>query len=137
MSRGDSGTAKRPDGPARMAEHAYRFADALHERGDVLELAFTRVVGVITAQTTTSRAHQVAREVLDQEREHEEPRDLAIAQPAVNEDDRCPLSLNPSRDLRAVVRNRHMDLMLVHVASLGLVEQRSVVRSEDPLADGA
>lgn len=100
-----------------MAEYAYRFADALHERSDILGLAFTRMVGAVTARATTSRAHQVAREVLDEEREQEEPRDLAIAQPAVNEDDRCPLPLSPSCDRRAVVRNRYVDLVLVHVAS--------------------
>ena len=137
MSRGQGGPAERPDGPARMAEHAHRFADALHERRDVFELAFTRVVGVVSAQATTSRAHRVAREVLDQEREQEEPRALAIAQPAVNEDDRCPLSLNPSRDPRAVLRNCHVDVVLAHVASLGLVEKRPIGQSKDLLAGGA
>ena len=100
--------------PLDMAEHPYRFADALNESRDVLELAFSRVVAVITAQATTSRTHQVAPEVLDEEREHEEPGGIAVTEPAVHEDEWRPLSLNPPCDLRAVVRDRHMDLLFVH-----------------------
>ena len=115
-----------------MAEESNRLADRLHERRDVLELPLTRVIRVVTAQTPSSRAQQVAREVVDEEREHEEPRDVAVTQATMDQDERRPLSQEATRDPRAVLRHCHLDPILVHVALLDHDRLRQTKRRDAP-----
>ena len=106
------GRAEHPCPASRPADQADRLADAVDERRHVLLQARRRVVRVVGRQSAAAGARQVAGEPVGEVGQQGLPGDLAVADPAVDQDQRRPLSLYSSGDLGAVGGDRSVDALV-------------------------
>src|SRR6266496_5268152 len=114
LFRSHRGRAEHPRPAARPADQADRLADAVHERGDVLLQARGGVVRVVARQPSAAGARQVAGEPVGEVGEQSLPGDVAIPDPAVDQDQRRPPSPYSSSDLGAVGGNGSVDPLVSH-----------------------
>jgi hypothetical protein len=106
------GRTEDPRAAARPAHQTDRFADAVDECGDVFFQTRGRVVRVVARQPSAAGARQVAGEPEGEVRQQGLPGDLTIPEPAVDQDQRRSLSLDPPGDLGAVGGDGSMDPLL-------------------------
>ena len=115
------GRAEHPRSATRPADQADRLADAVHERGDVLLQARGRVVRVVARQPAAAGARQVAGEPVGEVGEQGLPGDVAVPDPAVDQDQRRPPSPHSSGDFGAVGGDGSVDPLVSHAGSSGAI----------------